>query len=573
PLHESYAGHISVRNWKAAADGSANSGEAKLFYWYFPAIAPKVEEPPLLLWIQGGPGSSSMIGLFTELGPLELTDDGEFFRRNVSWANSYDLLVVDQPAGTGFSSVRPKKSPALDDLFPLARKLPRHIADEWRASYPGDVNQYSSIKSPMTAEYAVAEARATLEHLKSQTGKWPDRKMRFVNKLESILNARESQVFGMDPFAPNSNRQKMYVDSGRPRELDLPVRRIVDDPYLVNNGYDAASADAVGSSGHNRSIWEKIGLPADESGDFVDGYVTNMRAVGKDMWTFMQKFYALRPELQRRNFYIFSESYGGKYVPAIASYFVQRSEQLQDNAAELPINLRGVSIGNSWVHPMLQILAHGTIGFSWGLLDANQADTVDLLAFKALNHVLDGDLEAASTARLLMFDYYANVTGGVNWYDVRKRNHKYKRTYLDRGLNHPIVRKALHSEKDPYSKDWGVGYHLSKDIMRTSAPMFPYLLEKDIPVHLVQGQFDFRDGVAGNTLWINGLEWKGKQPFAHADRQQWWMQKELVGYARSGGLLTHRVVLNAGHMAPGDQPEACLDMVAQFLRSVGDPSA
>ncbi|KAJ2740622.1 hypothetical protein H4S06_006063, partial [Coemansia sp. BCRC 34490] len=232
PLHESYAGHISVRNWKAAADDSANSGEAKLFYWYFPAIAPKVEEPPLLLWIQGGPGSSSMIGLFTELGPLELTDDGEFFRRNVSWANSYDLLVVDQPAGTGFSSVRPKKSPALDDLFPLARKLPRHIADEWRASYPGDVNQYSSIKSPMTAEYAVAEARATLEHLKSQTGKWPDRKMRFVNKLESILNARESQVFGMDPFAPNSNRQKMYVDSGRPRELDLPVRRIVDDPYL-----------------------------------------------------------------------------------------------------------------------------------------------------------------------------------------------------------------------------------------------------------------------------------------------------------------------------------------------------
>ncbi|KAJ2548238.1 hypothetical protein EV175_004906, partial [Coemansia sp. RSA 1933] len=214
------------------------------------------------------------------------------------------------------------------------------------------------------------------------------------------------------------------------------------------------------------------------------------------------------------------------------------------------------------------ILAHGTLGFTWGLLDADQADTVDLLAFKALNHLLDGDLEAAGSARLLMFDYYRNVTGGVNWYDVRKRNHQYKRTYLDRGLNHPVVRKALHSEDIAYDKDWGVYYSLTKDIMRTSAPLFPYLLEKGVPVQLAQGQFDFRDGVAGNTLWINELKWKGRQSFAQADRQQWWLQKELAGYERSGGLLMHRVVLGAGHMAPGDQPEACLDMVARFLESV-----
>ncbi|ORX71153.1 alpha/beta-hydrolase [Linderina pennispora] len=403
PLHESYAGHITVRQFTPDS-GAENSGTAKLFYWYFPAIAPKVEKPPLALWIQGGPGSSSMIGLFTEMGPLELTDDGQFTRRNITWANEYNFLVVDQPVGTGFSS----------------------------------------------------------------------------------------------------------------------------------------------------------------SGDFRDGYVTNMRAVGKDMWKFMQEFYALRPELREHEFFVFSESYGGKFVPAIGVYFDEQNQKLGEGHLER-INLKGLSIGNSWVHPPLQILAHGGIGFAWGLLDANQADTVDLLAFKALNHTMLGDLARGTDARNLMFDYFKNVTGGINWYDIRQRNHQYKRTYLDRGLNQPVVRKALHSEDIAYGKDWGVYYHLMEDIMRTTAPLFPYLLER-MPVNLNQGQFDFRDGVAGNTLWINELEWTNKHKFALADRDQWWIGNELSGYMRQGGGLSHWVILNAGHMSPGDQPEACLNMVNRIIK-------
>ncbi|KAJ2354637.1 hypothetical protein H4S02_013116, partial [Coemansia sp. RSA 2611] len=140
PLNESYSGHITVRTWTPKGEASlANSGSAKLFYWYFPAITPKVEAPPLVLWIQGGPGSSSMIGLFTEMGPLELTDAGEFYRRNVTWANEYDFLVVDQPAGTGFSSVTPKAKLSLDDLYPLASSLPEKVVAAWRAKYPKDV--------------------------------------------------------------------------------------------------------------------------------------------------------------------------------------------------------------------------------------------------------------------------------------------------------------------------------------------------------------------------------------------------------------------------------------------------
>ncbi|KAJ1822257.1 hypothetical protein GGH91_001895 [Coemansia sp. RSA 2671] len=562
PLNESYSGHITVRTWTPKGEASlANSGSAKLFYWYFPAITPKVEAPPLVLWIQGGPGSSSMIGLFTEMGPLELTDAGEFYRRNVTWANEYDFLVVDQPAGTGFSSVTPKAKLSLDDLYPLASSLPEKVVAAWRAKYPKDVSEYKDVESPMTPEFAVSAARATLSELLMPGTQWPDHIRPFLDRLLSLLGSRQSETPGSLGLAGRQNRFVVSSELDRFKEVLMPLLNDRDDPYLVNTGYGPLATGGKASA--QRSLWEKIGLSADESGDFVDGYVRNMRAVGKDMWTFMQKFYGLRPELRERDFYIFSESYGGKFVPAIATYFDEQNQKLGADDERF-IRLKGLSIGNSWVHPVLQILAHGGIGYAWGLLDVNQADTVDLLAFKALNHTLSGDLEMGIAARLLMFDYFKNVTGGVNWYDIRMRNHSYKRTYLDRGLNQDMVRKALHSETIEYGKDWGVYYHLTADIMRTTAPLFPYLLER-YPVHLNQGQFDFRDGVAGNTLWINELEWKHKHEFALADRQQWWLDKELAGYRRSGGGLSHWTILNAGHMSPGDQPKACLTMVDHIV--------
>jgi len=44
-----------------------------LFYWFFRHTDSKA---PLVLWINGGPGSTSMIGLFTENGPLRVKRNG-----------------------------------------------------------------------------------------------------------------------------------------------------------------------------------------------------------------------------------------------------------------------------------------------------------------------------------------------------------------------------------------------------------------------------------------------------------------------------------------------------------------
>ena len=51
---------------------------SNLFFWYFPA-AFKPEKAPLLLWLQGGPGGSSLFGLFVENGPFSVTQEWGLF--------------------------------------------------------------------------------------------------------------------------------------------------------------------------------------------------------------------------------------------------------------------------------------------------------------------------------------------------------------------------------------------------------------------------------------------------------------------------------------------------------------
>lgn len=88
----SYSGYFTV----------SEPFNSNLFFWFFPAM----EDPdnaPLLLWLQGGPGASSLYGLFEENGPFEVVSDSELSLRKETWSRSHNLLYFDNPVGTGLS--------------------------------------------------------------------------------------------------------------------------------------------------------------------------------------------------------------------------------------------------------------------------------------------------------------------------------------------------------------------------------------------------------------------------------------------------------------------------------------
>lgn len=70
-------------------------------YTYFAFCKNDKASAPVLLWLQGGPGASSLFGLFTEIGPIRVNSYLQVERRQVWW--DYHLLFLDNPLGTGFS--------------------------------------------------------------------------------------------------------------------------------------------------------------------------------------------------------------------------------------------------------------------------------------------------------------------------------------------------------------------------------------------------------------------------------------------------------------------------------------
>ncbi|GAB4861161.1 Serine carboxypeptidase-like 42 [Ancistrocladus abbreviatus] len=94
---------VPFRQFAGYIDIDFKAGRS-LFY-YFVEAEQDPQHKPLTLWLNGGPGCSSIGGgAFTELGPFYPTGDGRGLRRNsYSWNKASNLLFVESPAGVGWS--------------------------------------------------------------------------------------------------------------------------------------------------------------------------------------------------------------------------------------------------------------------------------------------------------------------------------------------------------------------------------------------------------------------------------------------------------------------------------------
>ncbi|PVV03136.1 hypothetical protein BB560_002397 [Smittium megazygosporum] len=100
-LHDinNYAGNLNLGN---TSD--------QLFFWLVSNKTNTRNKDSLVLWLNGGPGCTSMDGMFLENGPYMFKNNTlDIHMREFSFTNLVDVLYVDQPFGTGLSPINGNK--------------------------------------------------------------------------------------------------------------------------------------------------------------------------------------------------------------------------------------------------------------------------------------------------------------------------------------------------------------------------------------------------------------------------------------------------------------------------------
>ncbi|KAF2027290.1 alpha/beta-hydrolase [Setomelanomma holmii] len=117
PGVDSYSGYVDL------------SPDIHVFYWFFESRNDPAKDP-FTLWLNGGPGSDSLIGLFEENGPCMIDDNLTAVYNPYSWNNVSNMLYISQPVGgVGFSY----QNQSVGSFNPLSEDF-HYNSTEWPAT-------------------------------------------------------------------------------------------------------------------------------------------------------------------------------------------------------------------------------------------------------------------------------------------------------------------------------------------------------------------------------------------------------------------------------------------------------
>jgi carboxypeptidase C (cathepsin A) len=131
--------------------------DTKSLHYVYVESAGNVTGDPVVIWLNGGPGCSSMLGAFSENGPF-IFDDGEsIIKPNpYSWNQRANLLYIESPAHVGFSMGGPNDWNHTDwtqsiDLFAAVQQF--YVKNPERLSNPLWISgeSYAGIYGPFLA--------------------------------------------------------------------------------------------------------------------------------------------------------------------------------------------------------------------------------------------------------------------------------------------------------------------------------------------------------------------------------------------------------------------------------------
>jgi carboxypeptidase C (cathepsin A) len=266
-----------------------------------------------------------------------------------------------------------------------------------------------------------------------------------------------------------------------------------------------------------------------------------------------------RDGLSQSPLFLTGESYGGTYMPLLALKLLKKHPD---------VDVGGVVIVDGWVDPETQVGTSGRYALTHGLIDVAQKQRLDGVyrRCQALLRKSATSLQAAKVCQSIQ-DKIAHMSGRYLANIAQSGDIDY--TPIVNYLNRPDVRAAIHAQpggtfslgSDPVYDNYASG------VMHNYTGAVAKLLALGVPVMVITGLNDGKDtNVLGVRKWISKMRWRRAARYRRSANEQWKINGSVLGYRRAGGGLTSLEVLDAGHLAPRDQP-LIANAVQQFMQA------
>lgn len=327
--------------------------------------------------------------------------------------------------------------------------------------------------------------------------------------------------------------------------------------------------------------------------DWTSALTKNNAEISADLITFSRSFFNAFPEFQTVPFYIFAESYGGKMATRYALDLKKAVSK-----GQLKSNLKGVALVDSWISPVDYVLSWAPYLYSFSLIDENSYAKIHKEALECKRLVDSGQYVSATR----QWDYTERVilqnTNNINFYNVFMddpysafynarqpvpevfADHPYLASLYERHVTTPrgpflqsVMNGYLKTKLNiPFHVYWGsqsgsVFNAMSGDFMKPVINEVDELLTTtDVEIIVITGQLDLIVDTVGTNMWMQKLKWSGFKAFNQTTRLPISIPSDRhAGFVKSYGKLSYYYMLKAGHLVPGDAPEASYKMLDMIL--------
>lgn len=503
---DSHAGYIN----------SDVQGKDHVFFWLF-ASKTSPGQDPLVIWLSGGPGCSSMSTVFDGNGPLKFDGNKGISTQVYGWNQQANVLFVDQPVGTGMSFS--DTAHLLTGQHQIDEQFYRFLTGFFKA-FPHYANRpvyltgesYAGHMIPSIASYILAENK------KPQA---------------QIINLKGVAI-GNGWVDPHSQIQAAITAAYAIGAIDIRQKNILTGLYEKtkvagvfprDNSLGAPVSEAKKSSALNQP--EAIDLTRPYNG------LNPPADLRKD------------PRISRLAKIL--DKYRGKVLAFDLSNvdFIA----LIDLLAEAEPDLRRA------FPPVVQQI----IG------DKTPQELVFAYLVARIVSYTAGDGVSLNLMDLRNYGSVSMIGTPTNWPAGDDVFQKY--------MARPDVLKALNAKAYPSKTVMAcnplVYLNLNSDYYKSSLNLVPGLL-KEIRVMFYNGQFDLIANHTGTEQFLNLLtsdtsNWQGKAEFAQAAFKPWTLDGMRSGYVKQAGNLTFLIVLDANHMVPMSTPKAALNLLNTFI--------